>query len=757
VKRDTWEGGIRMPTLVRWPGAVPPGTISQTPSQFQDWMPTFAELAGLPAPARTDGVSLVPTLLATGTQRPSTVYVEYFYDGATPQYPEFEPGRQGRVERQMQVIGLNGFQGVRYNITSHTNDFEIYDVSQDAKQATNLAPNPFFASLQKQMKDRVLQVRRPDPSAPRPYDFEFVPPAGGVAVTNGRVDYAAYEGTWPWLPDVSMLTAVSTGRVSGLNLSVRPRETNYAIQFTGFIRAPANGDYTFFLTSDAGAVLRIHDATVIDDDFNHSSGEVSGGIRLRAGLHPFRLTYRHGTGTNLLTLKYFGPGIAKQVIPLSAFQAACPACIVNPLAGDDSATTTAGAPVTIDALANDTDDGLPFPLTISGVSQPLAGTAAIVAGKLSYTPNAGFLGEDRFTYTIGDGVAQASATVRVQVCYTNGSFWFPFNEVAGLATTEAGGFSSAQLLGYTNDPNQWVAGRFNRALSFDGSNNLVSLTDFDGIVGAAPRTCAAWIKTTSANNMPILGWGPNSTGNKWTFLVQSGTVRLEVTGGWVQGTRILNDGQWHHLACTFQNDGSPDVTDVKLFVDGTAEAVLSSQSAQALNTLANGPVTIGTDVQGRFFNGVIDEVRIYNRALTASELATLFSATDQSAAAWHRRYFGDSSANWAVDDDGDGMVRLGEYAFGGQPLLADSQLGRVSAELALDHLQVHFNRRNAGTHELTYQLQASPDLKNWGPLPATEISATPSALAGFDEVVVRSQSVVSGVAGLYVRVAVQAP
>ncbi len=51
VKRDTWEGGIREPTLVRWTGEVPAGGISLTPSEFQDWMPTFTDLAGLPAPA----------------------------------------------------------------------------------------------------------------------------------------------------------------------------------------------------------------------------------------------------------------------------------------------------------------------------------------------------------------------------------------------------------------------------------------------------------------------------------------------------------------------------------------------------------------------------------------------------------------------------------------------------------------------------------------------------------------------------------
>ncbi|MFW5761534.1 MAG: sulfatase-like hydrolase/transferase, partial [Cyclobacteriaceae bacterium] len=62
VKRDTWEGGIRVPTFVWWPGKITPGKLNDIPSQFHDWLPTFAEAAGIMPPARTDGVSLLPQL-----------------------------------------------------------------------------------------------------------------------------------------------------------------------------------------------------------------------------------------------------------------------------------------------------------------------------------------------------------------------------------------------------------------------------------------------------------------------------------------------------------------------------------------------------------------------------------------------------------------------------------------------------------------------------------------------------------------------
>jgi len=61
-KGSLYEGGIRVPAIVRWPGHVAAGTRSDFASGFQDWMPTLAALAGASAPAGSDGVSLLPTL-----------------------------------------------------------------------------------------------------------------------------------------------------------------------------------------------------------------------------------------------------------------------------------------------------------------------------------------------------------------------------------------------------------------------------------------------------------------------------------------------------------------------------------------------------------------------------------------------------------------------------------------------------------------------------------------------------------------------
>jgi hypothetical protein len=83
---------------------------------------------------------------------------------------------------------------------------------------------------------------------------------------------------------------------------------------------PADGTYTFYLTADSRAFLRIHDASVLDADFGYLGGtEVSASINLMAGRHGFRLSYARGTGgTPALSLQWSSASITKQAIPTNA-------------------------------------------------------------------------------------------------------------------------------------------------------------------------------------------------------------------------------------------------------------------------------------------------------------------------------------------------------------------------------------------------------------------------------------------------------
>jgi len=77
IKRDLYEGGIRVPTIVRWPGRVPAGRVSDVPWAFWDILPTCAEIAGAPKPKGIDGVSVLPAWLGRTMRSHPPFYWEF--------------------------------------------------------------------------------------------------------------------------------------------------------------------------------------------------------------------------------------------------------------------------------------------------------------------------------------------------------------------------------------------------------------------------------------------------------------------------------------------------------------------------------------------------------------------------------------------------------------------------------------------------------------------------------------------------------
>ncbi|MFD2934253.1 NPCBM/NEW2 domain-containing protein [Spirosoma flavum] len=143
--------------------------------------------------------------------------------------------------------------------------------------------------------------------------------ADNPATTVAGLDYRCYEGNWSNLPDFNTLIAVKTGVNSTLDLSVRSRESTYALRYTGYINIPTDGTYTFYTTSDDGSKLLIGTTEVVNNDGLHAETEKSGKIGLKAGKHALSILYLQGGGGQTLTASYEGPGISKQAVPASAF------------------------------------------------------------------------------------------------------------------------------------------------------------------------------------------------------------------------------------------------------------------------------------------------------------------------------------------------------------------------------------------------------------------------------------------------------
>jgi hexosaminidase len=109
-----------------------------------------------------------------------------------------------------------------------------------------------------------------------------------------RVAY--YEGAFASARAVGRARPVSTGVADSVGLQGGERPESFGLRFTGFLRVPADGLYSFTLDSDDGSVLRIGSDEVVDNDGMHSEKAVTGMIALAAGLHPITVDFVQGGG-----------------------------------------------------------------------------------------------------------------------------------------------------------------------------------------------------------------------------------------------------------------------------------------------------------------------------------------------------------------------------------------------------------------------------------------------------------------------------
>ncbi|MFC1725154.1 arylsulfatase [candidate division KSB1 bacterium] len=122
IKRDLYEGGIRVPMTAYWPGQINPGRVSDHISAFWDLLPACCELAGVDPPEGIDGVSFVPELI--GYRQPSHEYL----------YWEFHE-RGGK-----QAVRMRDWKAVRLNVKKDTEGpIELYNLREDQREEKNIA------------------------------------------------------------------------------------------------------------------------------------------------------------------------------------------------------------------------------------------------------------------------------------------------------------------------------------------------------------------------------------------------------------------------------------------------------------------------------------------------------------------------------------------------------------------------------------------------------------------------------------------
>ena len=179
------------------------------------------------------------------------------------------------------------------------------------------------------------------------------------------------------------------------------------------------------------------------------------------------------------------------------------------------------------------------------------------------------------------------------------------------------------------------------ALSLDGIDDYVEIAGYTGICGQNSRTCMGWVKTSMSQMGIITSWGQNAVGKKWVFYIHTdGSVSVSIWGANIRSFNTVNDGQWHHVAAVLNNDGTPDISEIALYIDGKPVETYITNS-MSIDTAAETNMTIGSldsNAGTGLFAGEIDEVRVYNTALTSEDICHyagkdlgLYLALDESS------------------------------------------------------------------------------------------------------------------------------
>jgi hypothetical protein len=260
-------------------------------------------------------------------------------------------------------------------------------------------------------------------------------------------------------------------------------------------------------------------------------------------------------------------------------------------------------------------------LTFSATGLPPGLTVAAATGAITGTPTT--VGVYTVTATVSDGALPVSVTFTWTIVPLAPavpiSRWM-FDEGTGVSAADAHGSRTGTL---TNGAG-WTTGRSGQAVLLDGVNDYVALPTFD-VTGSA-LTLAAWVragsvattdqrfisKTTGTTNYWTLG----TNGSAFRFRLRTGTSTTTLDGGTLPLTT------WSHVVATY------DGTTMRLFVNGVQQVGTAAKSG-ALATSATAPVSIGRNPTGtagaNYFNGAIDDVRMFARALTAAEVTALYN------------------------------------------------------------------------------------------------------------------------------------
>ena len=207
-------------------------------------------------------------------------------------------------------------------------------------------------------------------------------------------------------------------------------------------------------------------------------------------------------------------------------------------------------------------------------------------------------------------------TSLAHAAHPNPVAWWKFD---GDALDSSGNGHHGTLMG---DPG-FVQGVFGQALDTTISGDdpeYVVITGYKGILGGNPFSITAWINTSDSSGT-FMGWGSTAGGTtRFEFRPDADELRAESSGN-VQGLTTLPNNEWIHIAVTVKENAIISEPDVTLYLNGQVDNDPSTGGGASLEMEAGNDVTIARrHTSGRWFDALIDDVRLYDVELTQKQV-----------------------------------------------------------------------------------------------------------------------------------------
>jgi hypothetical protein len=231
----------------------------------------------------------------------------------------------------------------------------------------------------------------------------------------------------------------------------------------------------------------------------------------------------------------------------------------------------------------------------------------------------------------------------------------------------------------------WTSGVFSNALSFDGSQNRVSVSNTTVLTPQNAFTIMTWIKPSAISKVfPVAKWGTNGVSGSYRLGLTSTNVQFQVylngSLATLAGTKALSLTNWHHIAGIYTG------TNLRLYIDGELDSSLSHTGTV---DLVSTPLIMGG------VNGSLDEVRLFNFALSSDIMWFVYRVdrdVDGMPDVWeinHGLNPLSGNDNWE-DSDNDGWMNLEEYWYGTHPNNTDTD-GDGIADTSDSHPTDYYN------------------------------------------------------------------